>query len=244
MRRVVVDYDHLLKDPEYELARVARMIGLPEPTASSVADYRNEFLEEKLRHSTFTLQDLNIYPAVPCQVFIAYEWLVRLSNDNIASDSSEIQRVFEKLTHELIAITPALNLIARQEQQTTMLLRTEARREQSIAALQAQVQDLLTGNTWLTSQRQAWEQTAAEREQSIAALQAQVQDLLTGNTWLTSQSEAWEHTAAEREQSIAALQARLLETEQRLAVSSAMLHKIRTHWAVRWANYLFKKRLF
>jgi len=84
-----------------------------------------------------------------------------------------------------------------------------AEREQSIAALQAQVQDLLTGNAWLTSQREAWEKIAVEREQFITALQAQVQDLLTSNAWLTSQREALEKTSAEREQFITALQAQV-----------------------------------
>jgi len=37
-------------------------------------------------------------------------------------------------------------------------------------ALQAQVQDLLTGNAWLTSQREAWEKTATERDGQIANL--------------------------------------------------------------------------
>ena len=49
-------------------------------------------------------------------------------------------------------------------------------REQSIAALQAQVQELQTGNTWLSSQRDAWEKVAAEREQAIAALTSNLHD--------------------------------------------------------------------
>ena len=119
-----------------------------------------------------------------------------------------------------------------------------AEREQSIAALQAQVQDLLTGNAWLTSQREAWEKTSAEREQSIAALQAQVQDLLTGNAWLMSQREAWEQVAAEREQSIVALTSQLYETDERLAASDAILNKIRNHWGMRFGNFLSKTKFF
>ena len=42
-------------------------------------------------------------------------------------------------------------------------------REQSIVALQAQVQDLQTGNAWLSSQSEAWEKAAA-------TLQSQVHD--------------------------------------------------------------------
>ena len=79
-------------------------------------------------------------------------------------------------------------------------------REQSIIALQAHVQDLVTGNNWLESQRTTWEKTAVEREQSMAVLQAQVQDLLAGKDWLSSQRDSWEKTATERERSIVTLQ--------------------------------------
>jgi glycosyltransferase involved in cell wall biosynthesis len=132
-------------------------------------------------------------------------------------------------------------------------------------ALKAQVQDLQTGNAWLTSQREAWEKTAAEREQSIVVLLAYVQDLQTGNAWLTSQREAWEKTAAEREQSIVALQVQVedlqtgnawltsqrdawekaaAERDQTIAVLTPCLHKIRNHWGMRLVNLLSKKKLF
>jgi hypothetical protein len=68
-------------------------------------------------------------------------------------------------------------------------------RERIITALQAQVQELLTGNAWLTSQREAWEKVAAVRDQSIAALQVHVQELLAGTAWITEQRDAWESKA-------------------------------------------------
>jgi hypothetical protein len=37
------------------------------------------------------------------------------------------------------------------------------------------VKDLLTGNAWLTSQREAWELVASEREQAIMALTSNLQ---------------------------------------------------------------------
>ena len=122
--------------------------------------------------------------------------------------------------------------------------RAATEREQSIVALQAQMHDLLKGNAWLTSQREAWERAATEREQSIVALQAQVHDLLTGNAWLTSQRDAWERTVTEREQSIAALTSRLQDAHDKSTEDDAILHKIRSHWAMRWVNYLCKKKMF
>lgn len=119
---------------------------------------------------------------------------------------------------------------------------TQMAKEQSLAALQ--VQDLLTSNAWLTSQRDAWERLAAEQEGTIAALQVQVQDLLTGNAWWTSQRDAWERLAAEREQSVAELTARLQQTAERLAASDAILNKLRSHRGIRFINLLSKRSLF
>jgi glycosyltransferase involved in cell wall biosynthesis len=111
--------------------------------------------------------------------------------------------------------------------------KTAAERERIIVALQGQVQDLLTGNVWLTSQRDAWEKTAAEREQSIAVLQAQVQDLLIGNAWLTSQRDAWQKTAAEHGQTIAEREQSfiaLLSHVQDLLTGNAWLTSQRDAW--------------
>ncbi|MHB8909185.1 MAG: glycosyltransferase family 2 protein [Syntrophales bacterium] len=73
-------------------------------------------------------------------------------------------------------------------------------------ALKAQVQDLQTGNAWLTSQRAAWEKAASALQAYVQDMQAHVQNLQEGNAWLTSQREAWEKVAAEREQGIHELQ--------------------------------------
>lgn len=139
---------------------------------------------------------------------LGLKWLYDLLNDK--TRYKKIRELYSFTYIDFIRLTAEFDVyFVDWDKQSTERDRQIAECKQSIAALQAQVQDMLTGNAWLTSQRDAWEKTAAEREQFISALQAQVQDLLTGNAWLTSQREAWEKTAAEREQSIAALQAQV-----------------------------------
>jgi len=92
-----------------------------------------------------------------------------------------------------------------------------------ICTLQARIQDLLAGNAWLASQREAWEKVAAERERGIHDLQA-------GNAWLTSQCEAWQKAADEQVQVIATLTKRL--------------EKIQSHIGVRLLNRLSGRKLF
>jgi ubiquinone/menaquinone biosynthesis C-methylase UbiE len=121
---------------------------------------------------------------------------------------------------------------------------TAAERDQSITALQQQVQDLLTGNEWLTSQRDAWEQLVTEREKSILTLNTQNQKLVVGSEWLTTQCEVWEQIAAQREQIIVELRLLLDESGKCLAEQDAKLNNIRSHWGMRFVNFLFKKRFF
>ena len=180
-KRVVVDYDQLLENPKLQLLRVAKALGVTAPEPLALFAFESEFLDVGLRHTYFTMQDLERYPSVPLQVVTAYDWLVKLANDSVLLDSAEIKNAFEALSQELIFLSPTLNFIGYQEQKIVTFTQTIAEREQLIAALQAQTQDLqaqaqdqLKGAAWMTSQRDAWEQSAVQSHQAIAALDAKL----------------------------------------------------------------------
>ena len=115
-KRVVVDYDQLLENPEQQLLRVAQALGLSKPERSALATYENHFLDRGLRHTFFTPQDLEASPSLPSQVVTVYDWLTKLANDEFSLDSAEVNRAFEVLYRELVLLSPALDLMARQEQ--------------------------------------------------------------------------------------------------------------------------------
>ena len=180
-KRVVVDYDQLLENPKLQLLRVAKALGVTAPEPLALFAFESEFLDVGLRHTYFTMQDLERYPSVPLQVVTAYDWLVKLANDSVLLDSAEIKNAFEALSQELNFLSPTLNFIGYQEQKIVTFTQTIAEREQLIAALQAQTQDLqaqaqdqLKGAAWMTSQRDAWEQSAVQSHQAIAALDAKL----------------------------------------------------------------------
>ena len=187
-KRVVVDYDQLLENPELQLLRVAKALGATAPEPLALVAFENEFLEVGLRHTHFTMHDLEHYPSVPLQVVTAYDWLVRLANDSVSLDGAEAKNAFEALSQELIFLSPTLNFIGSQEQKIVTSTQTIAEREQSIAALQAQAHDL---------QAQAQD------------LQAQAQDQLKGTAWMTSQRDAWEQSAVQSHKAVATLDAKL-----------------------------------
>ena len=180
-KRVVVDYDQLLENPKLQLLRVAKALGVTAPEPLALFAFESEFLDVGLRHTYFTMQDLERYPSVPLQVVTAYDWLVKLANDSVLLDSAETKSVFEALSQELIFLSPTLNFIGYQEQKIVTFTQTIAEREQLIAALQAQTQDLqaqaqeqLKGTAWITSQRDAWEQSAVQSHQAVATLDAKL----------------------------------------------------------------------
>ena len=171
----------LLENPKLQLLRVAKALGVTAPEPLALFAFESEFLDVGLRHTYFTMQDLERYPSVPLQVVTAYDWLVKLANDSVLLDSAETKSVFEALSQELIFLSPTLNFIGYQEQKIVTFTQTIAEREQLIAALQAQTQDLqaqaqdqLKGAAWMTSQRDAWEQSAVQSHQAIAALDAKL----------------------------------------------------------------------
>ena len=187
-KRVVVDYDQLLENPKLQLLRVAKALGVTAPEPLALFAFESEFLDVGLRHTHFTMHDLERYPSVPPQVVTAYDWLVRLANDSVLLDSTETKNVFEALSQELIFLSPTLNFIGYQEQKIVTFTQTIAEQEQSIAALQAQAQDL---------------------QAQTQDLQAQAQDQLKGTAWMTSQRDAWEQSAVQSHQAVTALDAKL-----------------------------------
>ena len=134
-KRVVVDYDQILKNTGAELLRVARALGLPDPEPSALAAYESEFLQEGLRHTFFKTRDLYRYPRVPAQVITGYDCLVKLAKDNVALDSPEVEQVFDTLSRELVALSPALHFMARQEQQMMTISQAVAERDGQLASL-------------------------------------------------------------------------------------------------------------
>ena len=187
-KRVVVDYDQLLENPELQLLRVAKTLEATVPEPLALAAFESEFLEEGLRHTHFTMHDLKRYASVPLQVVTAFDWLVRLANDRVSSNGVEIKEAFEALSQELSFLSPALNFIGDQEHKIDAFTRTIAEREQSIAALQAQVQDL---------------------QAQVQDLQAQARDQLKAVEWLTSQRDAWEQSSVQSHKAFATLDAKL-----------------------------------
>jgi len=118
-RRIVIDYDHFLSLPEYELTRVAKAIDLEiDPIELEV--FKEQFLEKELRHAEYSLADLSEDPdCTPLVSDVANE-LMRLSEDKIQINELEILRTVEEWSNgwsKLASVYESTKHVYRKERQ-------------------------------------------------------------------------------------------------------------------------------
>ena len=103
---VVVDFDSLLADPEAQLARMERGLDLPPAGKAGIAAYAEEFLLPAMRHTRFTIDDLE--RAADPLVHDAYRWLHGLASDAVALDDEALWDDWARIEQALAAMAGAL----------------------------------------------------------------------------------------------------------------------------------------
>ena len=103
----VVDYARLMPDPRVELGRMASGLDLPEPDPSAIDTYCDEFLRPGMRHSQFSVADLDDRRVAPL-VRDAYCWLDRLAGDDITTDNPALWEDWARIAAAVHAMGPAL----------------------------------------------------------------------------------------------------------------------------------------
>jgi len=86
--RVLVDYDNLISNPDHEINRIAKALNLT-VNPDELNDYRVNFLDQHLRHTSFSLQDLVIDKTCPSIVLDVYQTLNAIANDTKSLTSIE-----------------------------------------------------------------------------------------------------------------------------------------------------------
>ncbi|MBN1141573.1 MAG: glycosyl transferase family 1 [Deltaproteobacteria bacterium] len=88
-RRVVVDYDRFLADPEGQLRRLATALKLDfDPEGESFAEFRSGFLEEALRHERHAVENLKREEKVPPGLADLYHLLLEMATDAVPADDA------------------------------------------------------------------------------------------------------------------------------------------------------------
>jgi hypothetical protein len=100
--RVLVDYDLLLADPKKQISKIAINLGLIKRLdPARLIDFSQNFLDNKLRHANFELEDVFHDPMVPTLVRTAATVLSSVATDRLSLDSRYVAEVFGNLSEQV-----------------------------------------------------------------------------------------------------------------------------------------------
>jgi len=129
-KRIVVSYESLLQAPVTQLDRIKMTLDIPNNAdAMALSSYATEFLDKKLHHYTYDLNDLKKHTAVGvvplvCEV---YELFLKIANDEISFESEEFVSSWQTIKEALNNIQPVyayLDIILKRNYQLKKELRT------------------------------------------------------------------------------------------------------------------------
>jgi hypothetical protein len=114
---VVVDYDRLMADPGRELERMSSGLALPDPASrpEAVGEFVEGFLSRDLRHFSAGPGRQDDVLEVPLLVAEAWQWLHRLSCDEVSPGDERLWSAWEQIDAQVQALAPHLAELDRAE---------------------------------------------------------------------------------------------------------------------------------
>jgi hypothetical protein len=98
--KIVVDYDLLMANPEKELLRISRHLNLT-LESSLLNEYCSDFLDQQLRHTQYTENDVLIDPLLPGSIKQIYPLLLRLAREKTSIQSNKVREQFIRVSKDI-----------------------------------------------------------------------------------------------------------------------------------------------
>lgn len=134
--RIVVDYDEVMKNPAKQLERIANRLNLNFNSESSeFKEYRDDFLSDSLRHTSFSMEDLAANPDITPKITELYGLLKRLGTDEIKIDDVEAAAKIKKIYSWAMELRSTLLYMQVQFDALYSLSRALAEKDAKIAEL-------------------------------------------------------------------------------------------------------------
>jgi hypothetical protein len=201
-KRLVVDYDRLLDKPREELERIAKTLHLTAVSADSLEEYRDQYLDKRLRHSRFHPKDLTKVPAALSEVKEAFRLLSEMATDRILPDSANVQRTFKRYQGVLAFAAPAFGWVDKQEGHVTSL-------EHKISESDSRVTFLEGVLTQRSNDLEAARNSASAYAEDLTAIQGQLETAHATIADLQTELGVKSQQLGERDSGLANLAARL-----------------------------------
>jgi hypothetical protein len=124
---VIVSYENMLEDPRKQLTRMHQGLSVSMPLNQAELDiYANEFIDKKLRHYAFSIDEVKDHPAmqvVPL-CFQVYKVLMRLANDELSLEDELFKTEWKKIKDAYHLLSPLYHYIE------TLVQRNKAQQRQ------------------------------------------------------------------------------------------------------------------
>lgn len=114
---LVVDYDLVMAEPAAQLERMARALGLPldEKCREGIAEYRDRYLKPGIRHSRFTIEELDANASIHPLARRAYHWLYDLAVDQASFQDASRWQEWSAIADGVRELAPLLRHCDRLE---------------------------------------------------------------------------------------------------------------------------------
>lgn len=148
-RRVVVDYDRIMENPETQLGRIAERLGLLFPEKNqALTDYVSGFLDQSLRHARHQAEDLRLEKSALPLVSILNTLLVALASDEVSTERAELMSTVGELSAQWCEYEPICRSIHSLESKISGLKLQLADVESLNHALESRVDALESSVSW------------------------------------------------------------------------------------------------
>jgi len=160
-KRLVISYDRLLASPREQLLRIARLSGLEEPSEADLVEYSESFLDEQLRHSHFSVEDIQGNPSLLAETRLLFELLEQLATDAQDLNDRNASEALINITLQLQRYAPLRALLATQEH-------SAANQQRQISLLEQQLQQAVSDHAnELAQQHAVRAQQLLEQEEQL-----------------------------------------------------------------------------
>ncbi|MGQ7957260.1 glycosyltransferase [Pseudomonas sp. SP16.1] len=240
--KIVVDYDLLMEEPAKQLQRIAQSFGFKfEVNSKAFAEYKDEFLEEGLRHTRYSPSDLALDGAAGPQVDELYSALLGMATDRLEHDSPALNVMLERMMEVLRQNRPILHYASCCEQRISEMASRNLTQEALLIEQEEQVSELNALIAERDCQLASLAQAVAVYEGQIAALNegvaerdSQIASLYQVGGEREGQSVGLNGILAERDDQLVALNHAVALRDNQIAVLQETIKALRqsTSWRV------------
>jgi hypothetical protein len=169
---ILVDYDRLMQSPDFELKRIAKQFDL-KIVPLEMQNYVTEFLDKKLQHSIYGINDLLLDKFCPPLVHEIYTELLEVASDKKNIDDLSLKKKVSIWSDEFERLKSSLALIDRVSMENNAnanaLIEAKAKLNQTITELNQTITEL--------------KQTITELKQTITQKDNIIRQIFSSTSW-------------------------------------------------------------